>query len=327
MMKLRTILQVAILIVATTMILPQTTFAAETNKNAGTSAFPFLKINVGARAVAMGGAFTGLADDESSLYYNPAGIISFEEDRYVLGYLNYFEDIQSGFVGYIKRFGDRRGPASSCLGLQLDYLSYGDFIETDRFGNTLGEFSGGDLLIAVTYAHRLQEELSLGITGKFIYEKVHDYSSTGLALDLGLKRTFNRGRNSVGLMVQNLGTQLSALGEEKYRLPLTLRAGVSVHPRGLPLVLTSDLIVPVDNDIDFAIGGEYFHFKPLYIRLGWNSFGSNYRAADSEDKWAGLSFGTGFDIKERWHLSYSYSPAADLGGSHRVTISGKAGRW
>ena len=40
----------------------------------GTTSANFLKIDVGARAAAMGGAFTALADDGSSLYWNPAGI-------------------------------------------------------------------------------------------------------------------------------------------------------------------------------------------------------------------------------------------------------------
>ena len=76
--------------------------------NAGTSAFPFLKINVGARPVAMGGAFTGVADDESSLYYNPAGIAVFEEKRFIAGYHNYFVDMQSGFLGYVHSLNERQ---------------------------------------------------------------------------------------------------------------------------------------------------------------------------------------------------------------------------
>ena len=54
----------AILILSTSIVM-----AGETNNNAGTSAFPFLKVNVGARAVAMGGAFTGLADDDRCSNY------------------------------------------------------------------------------------------------------------------------------------------------------------------------------------------------------------------------------------------------------------------
>ena len=41
---------------------------------AGTDAAAFLKKNVGAKAVAMGGAFTSIADDPTAIYWNPAGL-------------------------------------------------------------------------------------------------------------------------------------------------------------------------------------------------------------------------------------------------------------
>ncbi|MFQ5452681.1 MAG: PorV/PorQ family protein [Candidatus Zixiibacteriota bacterium] len=290
--------------------------ARNINSNAGTSAFPFLKINISARAVAMGGAFTGLADDEASLYYNPAGITSFEEKRFILGYHNYFVDMQSGLVGYIKDL-----DYTKFIGAYISYLNYGEFIETDQLGNTTGDFSGGDFLLAFTFAMKQGYHYSFGATAKIIYEKIQDFSATGLAFDLGAKYNPDRNRYGVGLMIQNLGFQFSGLGNEKDRLPLTIRSGFSYNPKGLPLTLSTDLILPIDNNLIFAVGGEYHELKPFYIRMGWNSFGSNFRASDSNDKWAGMSFGVGFDIKNM-QISYAFSPAADLGESHRITITG-----
>lgn len=290
--------------------------AQDINSNAGTSAFPFLKINISARAVAMGGAFTGLADDESSLYYNPAGIASFEEKRFILGYHNYVVDMQSGFVGYIHSL-----DSTKTAGVYASYLNYGDFVETDQFGNTTGDFSGGDFLLAASFAFKKNYNLAFGATAKFIYEKVQDYSATGLAVDIGGKYTADRNRYSVGIMVQNVGGQLSALGVEKDRLPTSFRAGGAFNPRGIKITLSSDVILPVDNDPVLALGGEYFALEPFYIRMGWNSFGSNFRAADSDDKLAGFSVGVGFDIK-RLQISYAFSPSADLGESHRITLTG-----
>lgn len=291
--------------------------AKSVNTNAGTSAFSFLKINVGARPVALGGAFTGAANDETSLYYNPAGIAAFETDRYVLGYHNYFVDMQSGFVGYIRSLNEKQ-----TLGFYASYLNYGEFIETDLQGNVTGDFSGGDLMLAATFAMQRNRLFSLGVTAKFIRESIQDYSATGLAMDIGARYTSDRGRYSAGLMAQNLGTQLSSLGEgDKDGLPITLRAGGSARPKGLPMMFVGDVIIPVDNDIEFAIGAEYLALKPLYLRIGWNSFGSNYRADDSDDGLAGLAMGVGFDYNSM-QLSYAFTPAADLGESHRITLTG-----
>ncbi|MEW5993191.1 MAG: PorV/PorQ family protein [Candidatus Zixiibacteriota bacterium] len=286
------------------------------NSRAGTSAFPFLKINLGARAVGMGGAFTGLADDESALYYNPAGIATLEGRRFIAGYHNYFVDIQSGFLGYINRLND-----NISFGGWASYLNYGDFVETDGTGEIIGDFSGGDLLAAFTIAYRQNHNITFGGTIKLIYERLHEYTSTGLAADIGVRYAGDRERYGAGLMIQNLGKQLSALNEETYRLPLTFRGGVFVRPREFPLTIAGDLIVPVDNDPVVAIGADYYEFRPFYARIGWDSFGSNYRGAESDDSWAGLSLGIGFDY-QHLHISYSYSPSADLGESHRVTLTG-----
>lgn len=291
--------------------------AREAHADAGTSAFPFLKIGVGGRAIGMGGAFTGLADDEASLYYNPAGLASLEGNRYIIGYHNYFDDLQSGFVGII-----HAPDLDKSYGLYASYLNLGNFTETDAGGNVLGDFSGGDFLLAGTFALNKSPYLSFGVTAKFIYEKIQNYSSTGLAFDIGAKYTSDRSRYTAGIMVQNLGTQLSQLGEgDSDPLPTTLRVGGGVRPRGLPVTFTSDFILPTDNDFEVAIGAEYNELQPLHLRMGWNSFGSNYRREDGDNGLAGMAFGVGFDYRAM-QISYSYTPAADLGESHRITLTG-----
>jgi hypothetical protein len=290
--------------------------ALAANSKAGTSAFSFLKINIGARSCAMGGAFTGLADDISTLYYNPAGIGFMEGKSYIFEYHNYFEDLQSGFAGYVRPI-----MKDKMLGISIDYLNYGEFVKTDKSGNNIGTFGGSDLVLSGTLAGKINEQYAVGGTLKFIYEKLESFSATGAAVDLGFKYSSDRARYTAGFAIQNLGFQFSGLGNEKQKLPLTFRLGGSAYPRGLPFRLSSDLILPVDNDIDIAVGGEYLKAKPLYIRIGWNSFGSNFRAEGSNDKWAGFSLGFGFDIK-KMQLSYSYSPGADLGESHRITLVG-----
>lgn len=290
--------------------------AATIHSQAGTSSFPFLKINVGARAVGMGGAFTGLADDESALYYNPAGIVSFETDRFIAGYHNYFVDMQSGFLGYV-----HKQHQDLALAGWISYLNYGNFTRTDQAGTILGDFGGGDLLLAVSAAVRRGPSISYGATVKFIFESVDEYSAVGIAADIGIRYSHLRDRLSLGLAVKNLGTQLSSLGDEKDRLPLTVRGGIGLRPRGLPLTLAGDVILPVDNNVVLAVGGEYWELRPFYFRLGWNSFGSNYRTSDSEDSWAGLGLGVGFDLRNM-QISYAFAPGAELGDSHRITLTG-----
>ena len=49
-----------------------TSAADDIHKKAGTAAAAFLKIDAGSRPMGMWGAFTGLADDINTLFWNPA---------------------------------------------------------------------------------------------------------------------------------------------------------------------------------------------------------------------------------------------------------------
>jgi hypothetical protein len=57
------------------------------------------------------------------------------------------------------------------------------------------------------------------------------------------------------------------------------------------------------------------------LRVGWNGFGSNYKADNSGAGVVGLAFGVGFEHRGM-QLSYAFTPAADLGESHRITLTG-----
>ena len=55
--------------------------AANIFEKVGTFDGQFLKIGVGARAEGMGGAFVGVADDATALFWNAAGIARIDPDK------------------------------------------------------------------------------------------------------------------------------------------------------------------------------------------------------------------------------------------------------
>ena len=56
----------------------------------------FLKLGVGARALGMGGAFAGLADDASAAYWNPAGLAYLKTNQFMPTHSEEF----GGILGY-----------------------------------------------------------------------------------------------------------------------------------------------------------------------------------------------------------------------------------
>ena len=59
----------------------------------GTMAAKFLSTNIGSKAVGMGGAFTAIASDGSSMYWNPAGIGFNGLGKFYVNHSNWIADI------------------------------------------------------------------------------------------------------------------------------------------------------------------------------------------------------------------------------------------
>ncbi len=320
------------------LLVPVTLLAGKSD--VGTTAYPFLKIGVGAKALAMGGAFTGLADDESAAFYNPAGIICFQAKAVTASYMNYIAGIQSGYLAFVLPTTSRSAQlrsdefdegvitdASRALALSINYLNYGTIAETDSEGKKIGDFGGSDIAIAFTLAQRVTDRFTVGGSAKFIYQKIDEYSSDALAIDLGLLYRLADGRTVVGAAAANLGFQLSGLSpEHKDPLPIVVKAGLSHRMRGMPLTVAGEIAYPTDNEIYGSLGIEVSTADmPVALRGGYSTFGKNYRTSgDGEkDNTAGFSFGAGFTVG-RVAIDYAFLPYANLGSLHRVSL---AHRW
>lgn len=111
-------------------------------------AAPLLEMGASARAVALGGALTAIADDEDALFYNPAGLAVLERPVISVFYNRVFEVVHHfGVAGAV------RG-----LGAQLLQLDTGPGEGANEFGNPSGT--------AARFFQRLGL-LGLALGGKF----------------------------------------------------------------------------------------------------------------------------------------------------------------
>ena len=129
---------------------------------AGTAGMTFLKMDVSARATALGGSFIGLSDDASCLYYNPAGLMNLKNMEFIASYNMYAADIQYTFAGGTYPIPQLNGAA----GIQFAYLTTGEMDETtplypDGTGRTFG---ASDMYLGLTYAQMLTPKSFVGGT-------------------------------------------------------------------------------------------------------------------------------------------------------------------
>jgi hypothetical protein len=285
---------------------------------AGEAGFDFLKMGTDARAEALGGAHVALTDGVSALYYNPAGMVWSPPGQVLATYHNWVTDIQSGFVGGVLQMGN-----SGRIGVAVQYLDFGDIPAASVTGTAPGEaryFGASDLALSVSYAQKLGERSSAGVTARLIFEKIDDESAQGVAFDAGVIHQLPDQRTRIGAAIRNAGFQTSAYGESaKDELPMTAVAGISHHLRGAPLLFTVDAMKPYGDDFGAGAGVEFYALSPLTLRLGYNSLAGSFDSGSDSDKLAGMRFGAGFTL-EKFVIDYGYGAMSELGSSHRFTI-------
>ncbi len=265
----------------------------------GTTGANFLKIGVGARATAMGGAFTALADDSTSLYWNPAGLAQIKGRELSATYNLWFEDIRQGYLSM--GFPSMGGT----LGLAANYVDMGTLEGRDEAGNPTGNFTASDLELMVGYAKKIAPKFSFGFGAGIIQDTIAEDKESAFLANVGLLTEVSKPL-ILGLVVQNIGTEL---GSDP--LPLTLRLGLAL--RRNPFVIALDLVKPTDDDTYYCAGAEWWIEKIVALRVGYKS---------NQDAGSGLTAGLGFKVATV-DLDYAYVAYGDLGNTHRISLGFK----
>ena len=214
---------------AALVLLPASQPALAINENAGTTGFNFLKIPVGARPTALGGAYAAVAGEMEASAFNPAGLHGLEHRAGVVSLASYLVDTEAGFLS-VALPGENRVWAGS-----VNYFSYGSMRHTDADGQDLGSFGAFELAASLSAAQRVWRRLAVGASLKAIYSSIQDYTSDAYALDLGLLADGPIKGMKLGFSISNMGSVRSGYtGDFKDSLPVVLRAGVSHRPAHAP---------------------------------------------------------------------------------------------
>lgn len=259
----------------------------------GTTAANFLKIGVGARAVAMGEAFTAVADDVTALYWNPAGLSQLEERKLSASYNSWFADVSQGYVslGF---------PAlGGTVAVGTNYVDMGTIERRDASGDLKGEFRASSIHASVGYARG--DRFSIGFAGGMLRESIENDQKITFLGTAGI--LLKNGNLSLGACAQNVGGKL---GEDP--LPFILKAGAGLRMRGLNIAV--DVGMPQDNDTYFCTGMEWWLADKFALRAGYRS---------GQDIGPGYTAGIGFKTNNL-SLDYAYVPYDDLGTTHRVSL-------
>ena len=310
-------------------LIPYTTnaqlFPVLGGQRAGISTAQFLKIGVGGRASALGDAFVAVANDASALYWNPAGLVQFQENQVMFSHNSWVVDINHEFIGAVYHLDE-----TNSFGLSVTSLTMQDMKVTTEFAPFgTGEYFGvSDFGIGITYARKMTEQFSFGGTVRYIEITLDKLKMRGVMIDLGTYYWTGLGSTRFAVAVSNFGNQLAPDGEvvligkrkksdwQSFSPPTIFRIGFAFEPienEEHKLTTSFQLNHPNDNSENVVTGLEYSWNKMLFIRGGYKL------NVDEQD----FSFGAGVNIPvsvANVNFDYAYSRFSRLGSAHRLSI-------
>jgi hypothetical protein len=312
-------------------------YAWFSSRDAGSCGFPLLEDGVGVRAAAMGEAFTGLCDDATALYWNPAGLARLNRYELTATHQQWFLDTRDEYVGGTIL------ASPFTLGISALYSGNPGIVFYDEHNNPIDTVTTHSGYATIGAGYKLERQLSLGLAVKGLYDNLQVEHATGLCGDVGLlagpfplgsplpdPRPLNPdprvptpdprplppapfGLLSFGLAVQNIGPDIR-YGDATYPLPLAIRTGAAWQWRDLKVA--SDFVLGKDRPPEFHIGAEYLFYKIAALRAG---FRTGPQDMGTLGALSGLSLGCGI-FYHNLVLEYAFVPNGALGDVHRFGL-------
>jgi hypothetical protein len=144
---------------------------ADTNGGYGGA---FARVGAGARARAMGGAFTGLAQGPSAIFYNPGALSFLGGPEFSASTSKMALDRRVDYLAFATSVHPKAGPEKKVVnaGLGLAWLHAGvsDIDARDFDGNPMDKIDMSSNLFMFSFGIQFHERFGMGLTAKVAYE-------------------------------------------------------------------------------------------------------------------------------------------------------------
>lgn len=345
-MKTNMTLRFGILMIALC-ISPMITHGQTVSKT-GTTAAQFLKIPVGSRSAALGGAVGASVNDPSAMVWNPSAIANIENNTLMVEYADWFLDLKHNYLGFVMPMGNK-----SSLGVNITALTMDDMTVTtfeDPEGALGLKFRAYSYAVGVTYARYLIDKFALGANVKYVNETIWNSSASAVAFDIGTTYETPFDGIILGVSITNFGQKMQINGKDltttvdidppnngnngqintrletdEFDLPLMLRVGLAWQPirtEQVNATIMVDGTSPNDNYQSVSLGTEVTFLGDRFAIRG----GLPYVSGRSEDERT-LKFTAGAGVKHNlnnglgFDFGYALNSYTNLGLVNRVSVS------
>ncbi|MCX5788845.1 MAG: hypothetical protein NTX64_10125 [Elusimicrobia bacterium] len=265
---------------------------------AATGGHPGAIFNFGAnaRALGMGNAYTALSQDDSSVYYNPAGLGSMDKRSVSLTEATLVDGVNYNYIGLGQ-------PAlGGGFGLNLLRMGVGGVDGRDENNQATGSLGYSEMAFAAGYGRRglLDGQASIGVSAKMLQRNFPGDTNRLYGLDAGASYIVPGfdSRLQVAGMAQNL--LQASMGDTSDKMPLLLKLGAAWQ-----VVPGLRLVGDFSSDRQFSMGTEY----------GWRF--AAFRVGVQQQ---GLTFGTGLYLWNGFQVDYAVYNDVTTGLSNRLSV-------
>lgn len=274
---------------------------------AGITGAVILKESLGARSLAMGDAYVGVASGPETIYWNPAGLTSMEKPEVSAMYFKEIADMSLMSIQYAQPLA-----GYGTAGLAIESFSAGNMELNYLDGTSKSVNAQQDFVLNLAYGQKIGDSFSAGANLKYLNSTLAEAESAStIAMDISCLYQLPQVEGlSLGLNVQNIGGGMKYI-DEADPLPLTVRVGAAFTKelQDNTLTISGDLNKPKELSARFNMGVEYLYNQAIALRAGYKF---NYDVD---------SFTAGFGVKiNRYCLDYAFAPKGDLGDNHRLSF-------
>jgi hypothetical protein len=219
---------------------PKGVTGSDTTFRVITTAVPFLTISPDARHAALGDAGVATSPDANAVFWNPAKLV-FIDKAYggSVSYTPWLGKITNDmWISYLSGF--YKITREQAVAVSFKYFDLGDFYARGDNNQDQGTFRPRELSVDFTYSRLLTENLSVGITGRYIHSNllgsfnsptIDSRPGNSAAADIGVyyTKTLKGAKTntlSLAANISNIGAKLSySNNDNKDFLPTNLRLG------------------------------------------------------------------------------------------------------
>jgi hypothetical protein len=270
---------------------------------AGESEFPLFSMGAGGRAIGLGGAYTGAADDATSLFWNPAGMSQIK-NNIALTFTNRIHFQDQKFLEAFAIYSDIKYGA---FGLGIISNQTSDILAYDANFNYLGKFDAYQRAIMIGYSYNLAPiNIGFSITSAQagLNPPTGKVKGSGLAMTLGLMTRLS-GHFKIGSIIRPGFSEKydnskdDIPGNARLGLESSFRTGITSPNDSLRFLLDFDQTNKLPLKLN--IGLELTFFKMVALRGGINSLyletrSSKIKTADLNSSDRKFTFGIGLKV-------------------------------